>query len=191
MSFTPNIPQTGQSLGNSRTQVLNNFAALRAAEAQNHMDVNDANAGKHKFIQYVVQGSDPTTAANEIARYTKVVSAVAREFLRLPSNGAVFQVSGNAPLIAASGHTFLPGGLMLQWGTQAGSSSSSVAVSFSPAFSVAPYYVNAIPVRAATSPGSDFSTVIVTGTVATTGFTIGNVGGHTIASWYWMAIGQQ
>lgn len=191
MSFTPNIPFVGQSLGNSRTQVLNNFASLRTQTAANHADVNDANAGKHTFIQYVVQGSDPSTAANEVARYTKLVSGVAREFLRLPSNGSVFQVSGPAPVVGANGYTFLPGGLLMQWGTRAGSSSSSNAVVFPVAFSAAPYYVNAIPVRAASSPGSDFATVIVTGSVTTTGFTIGNIGSHTIVSWYWTAIGPQ
>lgn len=191
MGFTPNIPQVGQSLGNSRSQVLNNFAVLRSSFAANHADVNDLNSGKHTFIQYVVQGSDPSTAANEIARYTKLVSSVAREFLRLPSNGAVFQVSGPAPSVGTNGYTYLPGGLLMQWGTRAGSSSATNPVTFPIAFSAAPYYVNAIPVRASSSPGSDFTTVIVTGTVTTTGFSIGNIGSHTMVSWYWTAIGPQ
>ncbi len=185
MSFTPNIPQVGQSLGNSRTQILNNFSTLRAAINRNHVDVNLTDVGKHTYVDFQAQGSDPGTLANEICLYNKVSSAVARLFLRLPSNGAIFQVTGNAPLSATNGKTYLPGGLLLQWGASSVPTGGTQAVVFPVAFSTAAYNVQVTGIRS--NNGGD-GIFVLTGSVTASGFTLRN-GSGSINVAYWMAIG--
>lgn len=187
-AFTPNIPATGQSLGNSRDKVRDNFTALRNQVAVNHSDILQSSSGKHTFIQYVVQGSDPATSANEIARYTKLVSGVAREFLRLPSNGTVIQVSGNAPVSSTNGYTYLPGGLLLQWGTATAiPTGGNKTVVFPVAFSATPHNISVTGIRS--NNGGD-GIFVSSGSVTTTQFVMRN-GSSSITTAYWMAIGPE
>ena len=111
MSFTPNVPSSGQSLGNSRSQILNNFAILRSTIAVDHVDVNDSGNGKHKFCHLKTQGAAPTTDANEGAIYTKTSGSNAVLFYRVTSNGQEIQLTGNTNnAIANNGSTCLPNG---------------------------------------------------------------------------------
>lgn len=132
MGFTPNIPASGQSLGNSRTQVLNNFATLRTAAGSatvatgDHYDVNGANIGKHKWVHLPnvsVSPGVPTTSASEIALYSKITSTTLDLHFRRISDGIEVQLTGNVPYGAAlisstpaktgtQVTTFLPGGLV-------------------------------------------------------------------------------
>ena len=122
MSFTPNIPASGQSLGSSRTQVLNNFAVLRSTIATNHVDVNSLGAGKHNFSEYVAQAQSPATDNAEVALYCRVNGGVAQLFFQKEN-----QLAGAADIamtradagvkIGADGWTFLPGGFIMQWGS--------------------------------------------------------------------------
>lgn len=125
MTFTPGIPASGQSLGNSRTQVLNNFAVLRSTIATNHIDVNNAGAGKHNLAEFVVQSTAPATAASEVACYSRAPAAVAEWYLQQAS-----QISGasdvqlsnfkkGVPVAALPGFSWLPGGLLIHWGSNA------------------------------------------------------------------------
>lgn len=115
MTFTPNIPASGQSLGNSRLQVLNNFAILRSTIATDHVDVNASGNGKHKFVHLPVQTSPvppPTTAALEGALYTKDVgSGVTQLFYRRESNGAEIQITNGTGLneVSVSGTAIFAG----------------------------------------------------------------------------------
>lgn len=120
MTFTPGIPASGQTLGASRTQVLGNFTNYFDVISVNHGAPNGepaASQGKHKFVEMPAQASDPATIAGEISTYCKTSGAGAQElYLRRASNGTVIQMSVGDPVIAASGSTFLPGGIIMKWG---------------------------------------------------------------------------
>jgi hypothetical protein len=122
MSFTPNIPASGQSLGSSRTQVLNNFSVLRSTIAANHVDVNSMGAGKHNFSEYVAQAQSPATANTEVALYCRVAGGVAQLFLQKENQIAgatdIAMTRADAGVqIGDAGWTFLPGGFIMQWGS--------------------------------------------------------------------------
>jgi len=121
MTFQANIPATGQSLGNSRPQVLGNFTNYFNVISQDHVAPNLVNPsqGKHKKSTYVDQGSDPITAVNEIALYGKSVGASPQSelFLAREGGGAIIQMSVGNPIANINGETFLPGGLTLKWAT--------------------------------------------------------------------------
>ena len=118
MTFTPNIPTTGQSLGNTRDAIRNNFTNYNDVISVNHYAPNLAEQGKHKFIQMPEVAAPPATLPNEIGLYPKDVGGDARLFLRQENNGTEIQISGADPLIGTSGYTFLPGGITLQWGSE-------------------------------------------------------------------------
>lgn len=122
MVFLPNIPQPTDDQSNSQGQLLANNQQLDTSFSVDHYAFSDltANNGKHKAIHLVNQ-SDPTTAAGEIAIYDKLVSSIPELFMRRASNGSVIQMSVGNPVIATSGgafglslSTFLPGGIILK-----------------------------------------------------------------------------
>lgn len=118
MAFTPNIPASGQSLGNSRAQILNNFAILRSSFGVDHVDVNDTGNGKHKFCHLVIQGSDATSAVGEGVLYTKTPPGYTSPLLhyRSPNNGQIIPLTGNTNAIASpQGASCLPNGLTMIW----------------------------------------------------------------------------
>lgn len=82
MSFTPGIPNTGQSLGFTKDSVRNNFLNYFDTISVNHVAPNVAGAGKHKFMQMPVQGSAPSTAATEGAIYAKTILGQSVPFYR-------------------------------------------------------------------------------------------------------------
>ena len=118
MTFLANIPQAADRPSNSQGQLLANNQTLYTAFNRNHIDLDDgivANRGKHKSCVFV-DGGDFATAANEMALYGKAVGGISTLFMRKESNGTIIQLSGPDPVIASPGTTFLPGGIIIQWG---------------------------------------------------------------------------
>jgi len=130
MSYNPNIPGSGQSLGETQSGIQQNFADINTRFQVNHIAFNDSGGGKHKPIQ-IPEASAPSTAANEGAIYTKAGSNPSETnlFFRAESNGYEYQLthaisasttqfSTNTEYIANhyGGWCFLPGGLILQYG---------------------------------------------------------------------------
>lgn len=75
MSFTGNIPNTGQSLGFTQSLIRNNFTNYNNVISQDHVAPNSTGQGKHANIHMPVQASTPSTIANEGCEYTKTVGA--------------------------------------------------------------------------------------------------------------------
>lgn len=137
------VPNSGQSLDDTRDAVRNNFSIIRTAQNLNHGAFDTANQGKHLFLQMPEQSAAPTTAVNEGGFYAKVGTHPAETnlFFRGENSGFEYQLT-NA--IAAStgrfsnntnyvgdnngGWTFLPGGMIMQYGrkTNPGASGSVV-----------------------------------------------------------------
>lgn len=117
MAWLPNIPQPSQSKSSSQPQILGNFQALNTYLNINHVDFGGADQGKHKFISFPVQGSDPVTAANEVALFAKTstLSSIPELFIRKSSAGATYEFS--SCLAAQPGWTRLPSGILLKWGS--------------------------------------------------------------------------
>ena len=167
MTFNPNIPQSTDIPSQSQAQFLTNFTQLNTVFGQDHVTFNDAtsaNRGKHDQSTYIDQGSDPATSSNEIALYSKALSGVSTLYMRKESSGTVVQLSGVDPSAASSGTTFLPGGLVLKWGTSA-SVSNNGTVNFA-----TPFANNCFAVCVTINIGSTVSPVGINGST-TSGFT--------------------
>lgn len=168
MTYTTGIPTTGQSLGNSRPQVQNNFTYINTTLKVNHF-FNEGNAGKHRYIQIPELGLTPTppTAINEGLLYVKEAQTIANLFWRQensinPGDGEI-QMTNVAPTNAAAGCTFLPGGLLMQWesGNLSNNASANKDFTFTQPFSLAGV------------PTAPWSVVVCFGETPGTGTTVG------------------
>ncbi len=133
MTFNANIPQATDLISQSQSQIQTNFSQSNTAFGVDHtaFDVV-SNQGKHKKSTYVEQAANPTTAVNEMALFSKDLAGTTTLYLRKESNGTVIQMSGQDPFIAASGSSFLPGGIIIKWGNA--TVTNTQTVSFASAF---------------------------------------------------------
>lgn len=206
MTYTPDIPISGETLGSTRDRIRGNFQENAVVEAVNHVAFNSVGKGKHKFLQMPEQVSAPVTLVNEAGFYSKagLNPAEANLFFRGENNGFEYQLTkaysaqtatfGNntnyqvGPPSLNGGWTFLPGGLILQYGyTNSISSSSSRTVTFPVIFPNEVISINITGLRAASSPG-DTDAWVSTG-YTTTSFVIFNNGSHSF-QYFWQAIGR-
>jgi hypothetical protein len=207
MTFTAGQPENGQSLGASKVPIRDNFTAIVADLGVNHVAINLADQGKHKFLQMPEQGSAPTTAANEGGLYTKVGPSPAQTqlFYRAESSGFEYQMTQTiaastalfatdtnyiAPATTLGGWTFLPGGLLLQYGT--------IVPTSTPGFTAVAYPVTfpsgnpafCIQITATTtSSNGDQTASLRAGTSASTGFSINTSSSGNVTLFNWIAIG--
>ncbi len=176
MTYNPAIPQATDLISQSQSQILTNFSQADTAFAIDHTAFSVlADQGKHKKSTYYEQAVDPTTLINEIAVYTKDVSAITQLFLRRENNGVVIQLTAGDPVIASDGSTFLPGGIIIKWG-QINSAGNPTPVLFATPF----------PTADTTTPGTN-GTVSYTG-LSATGFDAYRTGGGALTAKY-IAIG--
>lgn len=131
------IPNSGQNLPQTRDPIRVNFQNIDANFALNHVTLNSGgNAGKHNFIEmplYVAQppavGALPTTQPGERGIYCalslQTPFTAAALFLQAENSSAAgveitYALTGGN---YSNGFTFLPSGVMLQWGTMAATNS--------------------------------------------------------------------
>jgi hypothetical protein len=182
MTFTANIPNTGQSLGSTQKAVRDNFSNYNNTISVNHVAPNSTGAGKHTFSEFVVQASDPATAPNEITLYGKTTTSGNTElFIRKDNSGNVYQLTSGTPSSASTGYTFLPGGIIIQWGR-----TNSGSVSFPKEFSNVPYNVQVSSLANGIST-SNLVNISNSPNPTSTGFSVNQGTGGLF--YYWLAIG--
>jgi hypothetical protein len=86
--FTSNMPASGTSLGFTRPLVVANFGNYKENLEVNHLGINSADFGKHKFLTMPQQGSAPTTSATEGGIYCAPVNAFSATFFQRESSAA-------------------------------------------------------------------------------------------------------
>lgn len=179
MTFTSGVPASGQSLGQTLTPIQNNFTNYFNTISVNHVAPNISGAGKHTFSEFVTQGADPATSVNEITLYGKTTGGATELFIRKDNSGNVYQLTTGTPVNAATGSTFLPGGLLINWGI-----TNSLTPSFNRAFSAPPYSIQVSP-----SADNAARTVVVSNSSVptSTGFTV--LVSNTGLFYYYIAIG--
>lgn len=129
MVYNASIPNSSDLLSNSQPQLLENFSQLNTIFQENHVAFDDATAadrGKHTFLSMIDQVAAPTTAINELALYGKATGGISTLYMRKESNGTEIQMSGPDPVAAATGTSFLPGGIIIQWGPFSGNNAGIV-----------------------------------------------------------------
>ncbi len=79
MAYNPNRPIVTDYMVNSQPQIRSNFQTINSVFAKNHVRLNSTEAGNsqgmHSVLTFRIQTLNPTTAADQIALYTKVVGS--------------------------------------------------------------------------------------------------------------------
>ena len=209
-------PNSGQSLGATRDQIRNNILDIKNSLAVNHKDLdNGADTGKHtmaNFLQISALAEKPTTSATEVALYNDD-SVTGQIWLCPPGTTqgdiAVLLTAGDVTdtyfsafsnktptptnTTSQAGWTFLPGGLLLQYGrvlqTSGTQPNTTGTVTFPIAFSSTPYSLTATWVNAgSTSREVGYRSLTTTNFLYVLDSSWPNSGGITYAI-TWQAIG--
>jgi hypothetical protein len=199
--YISNVPLSNQSLGQTQPTINNNFTVLNTNMGADHVDFTFAappggNGGRHNTVTMIQQSGDPAAVSSAPILYSKLSNAVDEIFMRRASGdgGQVVQMTtakvvpsvNVAQAIAGGGTTsggssFLPGGVVIQWGTLSGVGNGGV-VPFAGTFPTACFGVT-LTVQ---DPGASTKILNVRST-STTNFTV-NLSSGTIAGFYF-AIG--
>lgn len=121
--------------------------------------------------------NDPSAISGASIAYCKDDADGNAELYAINENSDVVQLTRGGINIAASGHTVLPGGLILNWGTATGTSAN---VTFDRAFTSSAYSITV------TSLNSDANATATVSALSTTGATLKSTNVNAL---YYMAIG--
>ncbi len=211
MSYNPNIPLPTDKLSTSQGDIKDNFGQLNTIFGVDHFEFDAIDAGKHQHVNMPAKsgGTPPTTASGEGALYTVQTGSNTDQYYtrdadatniyqmtRITNDGTEygrFATNLNyqvGPPDLTGGWTFLPGGMMLQYGkaiTTSAGGPPNLTVTFPVAFTNVVYSVTAVPIIT-----SDNRRHVTIYDVAADQFrcTIKDGGGSkVVGTIYWQAIG--
>ncbi len=196
-TFTPNYPLDGSTLGQTKKVIRDNLDGTFQTLAIDHIDNNGNPGGKpagyHKVIHSVPQGGNPGVMPGIGQLYCKTVTPPTpsgdQALFWETGGGIVQQLTANiTPVSATNGVTFLPGGLILQWGTTGNISSGTPVLFISGGFPTN----NAFSVIATNLSNTNNRKLIYTSGYTKTQFipTIIDASGNTTSAIFtWWAIG--
>ena len=135
-AYQPNIPTGTVFLSLDYKNILNNFQALDDIFTVDHVALDaTSRLGYHQSVHLISQstGSYPPTPPATVANVGQLFSASVNDgygtgtaLYYLSGGGNLRQLTSNfTPQQAVNGYTFLPGGIVMQWGIQALSGTSS------------------------------------------------------------------
>lgn len=191
LDYNENIPDAPNNPSNDQPLMKTNTNSISTWTGVDHFGFENNLGGYHTVVHLSTQGAhpgaDPAPVAGTGEVYTKTLTAGGDTALFFQSaSGKVFQLTTSlAPSPGPTGYTFLLGNIRLMWGSASmpASPGSTVAVSFTPAFTTAVYSVNLSIVGSGTRPIN-----IQTTTLSTSGFTAAS-SASSATTVYWMAIG--
>lgn len=194
-------PLAAEDLDVSQPLIRGNFSQANTSFSLNHYSFSDLTAknGKHKFVSIPVLANyaaiSPAPVSGEGTLYSKTANGRSQLFYTQDNlaNEIKLTTSLNPSIVSNGGYTFLPGGLIMIWGSF--NPNVSTTVTF-PNISFTGYVGNGFPTNCfqvqlsgAADNNSSFRNGISTGTITQTGFVWeGSVSSH----WnpiYYLAIG--
>lgn len=119
MSFNSNIPVITDPILLSASQIRTNFLAINSAWASNHYSLNQDPSlqGRHNVLTMRNISVDPTTNADQIAIYNKIVGSAPQIFFRPNNNQTPIQMTSE--LLKNEGvdqYTFMAGPFIVYGG---------------------------------------------------------------------------
>lgn len=198
--YTPMYPPDGSSLGATKSTIRANLDGTFQTLGVDHFNNNGINgtltgpAGYHAQVRMPAQSGIPVTASGQLALYAQLGEGGTELFMVREGNPAtavqltVASSTFTNIVAATNGFTFLPGGLLLQWGMSNVTTPNNVnTIAFNTAF-LEPAYNVSLTIRTS-GTSNHASSAYVIGTTATN-FTmdLGDVPSN-ITGFYWQAIG--
>ena len=140
------VPNSGQTLNNSRPQIAGNFLSIDTAFSVDHVGYNlPPNSGMHNSVTFPI--IPPPAPANPAAGFIGLYGAndtggAPQIWVNTPTTQ--YQLTGGSSLAAPNGWTLLPTGIMLQWGSGT-IDQGAVETPFTRAFPTACFNVQVTP----------------------------------------------
>jgi len=135
MTFNAAIPGPNDILSQSQAQIQTNFSQADLIFDINHVTFDNASVasrGKHRKVDYL-RVAAPGSIAAEAVVYQKLAGGSSNLFMQRDGVATEVQLTGANPVIAGTGSTFLPGGIIMNWGSVVGAVAGNTAT-FATAF---------------------------------------------------------
>jgi hypothetical protein len=186
--YTDNIPAASHNPSADQPIMQINTNSIDGIIAVDHFSFNDPNGGWHKQSTYVNETA-PTTLPGQLALYSKGPAGGPSELfmIRDGNAGTETQLSTSAvgtAVRAQTGYSWLPGGLLIQWGQTVVVPGTTTVISFLQPFATVGGF---LPVVVATglASASNQGIGIGIGTITTTGFRVNNqIGVNNTINWH-------
>lgn len=169
-AFNANIPQPNDNPSNSQGQLLTNNQSNNSIWAVDHIGFNITNSGLHQQVRMPAEAL-PSVQAGFGGLYCNTAGSETNLFYTPDASGNIYQLTRTitasypnfgtnlaygappAGFSQVGGWTFLPGGLLLQYGlfSKAGALGTSGTIQFPVAFTSAVYSVNPTLIRASSN----------------------------------------
>lgn len=141
-NYNPDIPAGPNNPSNDQPLMQENTNSINGLIGVDHVSFNLANGGYHTDIHFVPQSGDPATIGGIGQLYTKTVTGDQQLFYKsgggniaqmtrlITASQSTFGTYTNyiAPATTLGGWTFLPGGMLLQYGTLRTTSDTTAVV---------------------------------------------------------------
>ena len=135
-TFDTTVPAANNAPRNDQPVMQTNNASTSGLIGVDHVGFNTANGGAHKQVQLLnVAGGSGTIPAGLLGNgyetlYSSATSGAGELWMVRGNSPTGIQLTGPGdPLAANNGYTFLPGGILIQWG-RVNTTSSSGTVTF-------------------------------------------------------------
>jgi hypothetical protein len=208
--YNLNLPNGPDNPSNDQPGMQTNTKAVNDLLAVDHIEFNLSNGGFHKQVHMPVLNSRPIGIANEGTVYTKTAATTPSNnestLFYNPDNTlneyqltrtittqfSKFATNTNyiTPITTNGGWTFLPGGMLLQWGNiNPTHNPGTTTVNFPIAFTNVPYSIQITATVISSGSSNDQTAAIVSGSTTTTNFLASTSSSGNVIGFYWMAIG--
>lgn len=199
--YYPNVPNGPDDPADDQPQMQINTASISGIFGEDHITFNTPNGGLHNKSRYFRQLAIPSGLFADVGtNYTKTVSGATELFYTPDASGNEYQMTatnttnfskfGNNTVITGTqegGWSFLPGGLLIQYGiAEVSTSSGGTVVTFPRPFSVIPY---SIVLQMERNLSNVDVVYLVPGSASTTQFTMRQTS-SAVRDINWIAIGK-
>ena len=144
MTYSPDVPAATQRISDTQAPIQTNFEFLQTGDESFLPESINLN----NRTQIGPINNDPDTLANAFRLYCKEDANDNPELFGRTDAGDILQLTSGNTSDAVAGHTFLPGGLLLQWDKVVVTSGNTIT--FNEEFAIAPYFVTFIPTGTST-----------------------------------------
>lgn len=187
LNYNPNIPDAPNDPSDDQPLMKTNTNSINSWVAIDHYGFSNNSGGLHKQVRMPKLNSIPTIGSATGCVYVKTVGSTSQLFYSQDGSGNEYQITlvdtPNWATFSAvpSGWTFLPGGLVLQYGN-ALSTGSATPVVFPKAFTTQVCSLTATRRQSS-------STAYGVGDITTVGFNFNATSSDAGVRFYWIAIG--
>lgn len=185
MTYIPNVPLSGQTLGQTQGPIKTNFTLLNTTIGVDHNSMNDASTGYHKQVHFDSNQAAPGIGTGVSVAYVDALNGASA--LAFQNALGSYAITGLNPSNAQSGFTPLPGSLILQWGSLAIGANGTTTIPFNTNFRNPLTFTPVVLVGIVRDSSSSENVYVKPGTVLFNQFDVRNNTSATILNW--IAIG--